>query len=67
MELTPDKRASISLPVHCINCKKPTYVEWRVGAKVSICENDKCMRERTYKRVLIDNRSVEIINWIMFV
>ena len=67
LTLNPDKRSHIAFPVHCNNCKKPMCVEWRLGAKVAICENDKCLKNRSYKRIVLDDRTVEISNWIMFV
>lgn len=67
LTLNKDTRDHISLPVHCNICKKPMCIEWRLWAKVAICENTNCMRNKTYKRVLLDDRTVDIINWIIFV
>ncbi len=52
-EFMESKRDHISLPVHCKDCKKPMVVEWNNYWKVWICENDKCMKNRTLRRVLL--------------
>lgn len=51
---------SITLQVICSKCKKPMMVTGNHMGKVCTCE--KCG-----KRESLDNRTVEIINWYMYI